>query len=549
MSKSFFSQGLLRKVEQYEPYFALIVVIFHLLPFWMLNTFPTLDGPSHLYNANLIQHLLTEPNGFLDQFYQFNPYPVPNWTGHLMLMAFNAFLPELWVQKLWLTIYVLAYFFAFRWLIKVINPYNKLLSYLAFPFMFNIMLFVGFYNFSMAVVFMLLTLAVWISRENSGKAFLSLGFIAALTGLMVLTYFSHVMGFATLCLLLGIRILYTVVYKVMAFRMPFGQSLQEVAAPFKSFVITALLPGVAMLHYLVTRKTPGEPQFVDKAELLSWIYKIRPLVTFHFGKETPYLIPLFGFLILLLITGLIHSKVVWRKASAVTESSLPNQNKMGGWLVAAGVLFGFYLLFPKSDGGAGFISVRFCYLFFLVVIAGLASLKLPIWATFLSAVVALVVNFSSNQVYQDYFRKLDKLATSAHRASAKVEPNSTVLPLEEGNHWMAQHYDCYLGLEKPVAILQNYECAVGYFPLHWHTARTPNMLLGQQPSDAINGLNWQTNPKNKARQIDYCFVLGSLKQMEKDLQKKLQKVIKAHYTLVYDDKHCKLYQLKNHNIK
>jgi hypothetical protein len=75
------------------------------------------------------------------------------------------------------------------------------------------------------------------------------------------------------------------------------------------------------------------------------------------------------------------------------------------------------------------------------------------------------------------------------------------------------------------------------------------MLLGHQPSDAISGLNWHTNPKNKAQQIDYCFVLGSLKQMEKDLQEKLRKILKAHYTLVYDDKHCKLYQLKSQKIK
>ncbi len=544
MDLNLFKSHLKPLWKKFEPLFALLVAVFHVLPFWFLNTLPTMDGAAHLYNANVIQHLLSNPDSSLANIYQFNPYPVPNWTGHLGLMALNIWLPDLLAEKLFLTGYVLVFLAAFRWLVSAINADNKLLSYLAFPFMYTIMFFTGFYNFSLSVVLMLLTLACWISRENEAKRFNSIGFLIAMTALMVVTYFSHIIGFAFLVFTLFIRLVYHILYMGFSLKYKLGTAIKELKGQVQALVITAILPGVAMLHYLLSKNSTGNYEFIDKTELLTWIYKIRPLVTFHFGKETPFLKPVFFLLLLLIILGILLPKIKeWRNKRG--DNGLADKYRLSGpWVVTATVVLVLYLLLPKSTGSAGFISVRFCYFFFLVTIFWIATLRLPLWTRVLAVVVALVSNFGSNTIYHEYFKQLDEVGASVHKASKHIKPHSTVFPINKGQHWMTAHYHCYLGTEKPVAMLQNYECAVGYFPLHWNEANTPNLLLGNMPKDSAEGLRWHTNQNNPSQPIDYCFILGSMKDINKQRRQVLKACLEEYYALVYKDDHCQLYQLK-----
>lgn len=537
--------GLKRQLQLIEPYFFPLVAIVHMVPFWLLNTLPTLDGAAHLYNANVLQHLLFEPGSALENYYRINPYPVPNWTGHLVLMALNAFLPALFAEKLFLALYVLSFGYAFRWLIKVINPDNKLLSYLAFPFMYSILFFVGFYNFSIAIVLMFLTLAFWISHERKDKPRNKPGFVAALAGLMIVTYFSHVMVFATLGLVLIVKVLYPFLYERYRLKQPSRVVFSKWKDQIQGFVIAASVPGLAMLHYLVSRDSAGIYQFVNKLELLKWIYKIRPLVTFHFGKETPYLIPIFFLLLILSVIGIFRH--LSKKASDNEEelSAMMRPVFLGHWLIVTTIILLLYFVLPKSDGSAGFISVRFCYLFYLVAIAGVASLRLPRWTTVVAALIALIANFGSNAFYYEQFKGLDQLTTSVHKASAKVESYSTVLPIINPNHWMSGHAHCYIGVERPVILLKNYECRVGYFPLLWNNENTPNFQLGTASNEQLSCENWQTNTQNEARKIDYCLIVGSLKGTDSTCRKTLKPNLKQHYTLAYEDGNCKLYKLKN----
>ena len=90
-------------VSKHEKMLFLLVTIANLSPIFIGRFFPTLDGPSHLYNSNLIVNLLFNSEG-LTPFYAFNPELVPNWSGHFILVLFSSILPSYMAEKILLLI-------------------------------------------------------------------------------------------------------------------------------------------------------------------------------------------------------------------------------------------------------------------------------------------------------------------------------------------------------------------------------------------------------------------------------------------------------------
>ena len=102
-----------------------------------------------------------------------------------------------------------------------------------------------------------------------------------------------------------------------------------------------------------------------------------------------------------------------------------------------------------------------------------------------------------------------------------IKPYSVVLPLDfspggEDEHgkligdrnWVFCHAAQYMGTEKPMIILDNYEANMGYFPLVWNNNVNPYNLLskdegieGQPPFASIAGYK-----KNAGVTIDYILM-------------------------------------------
>jgi len=126
-----------------EKFLFLIVVLLNIIPVLSYTYFPTMDGPAHLYNSNLITHLLFEDNQQLHEFYKLNTIAVPNWIGHFILSFFNLFLPAFLAEKILLLIYFVGLPYSFRRLIITINPKAVFVSYFIFPFTYSFLFFIG----------------------------------------------------------------------------------------------------------------------------------------------------------------------------------------------------------------------------------------------------------------------------------------------------------------------------------------------------------------------------------------------------------------------
>ena len=96
----------------------------HLVPFFSVDIFLTLDGASHLYNAKLFNELLAG-NEFLTTVFQVNKEVVPNYLGHFLLSFFLLFLKPVLALKVFHILYVVGLAFSFKSLVKAVNPKAK----------------------------------------------------------------------------------------------------------------------------------------------------------------------------------------------------------------------------------------------------------------------------------------------------------------------------------------------------------------------------------------------------------------------------------------
>ncbi|MCK5066014.1 MAG: hypothetical protein KAR16_01185, partial [Bacteroidales bacterium] len=181
--------------------FALLVLI-SMLQLWLFKYVPSLDGPQHLYNSNVLIQLL-QGSELFREFFRINEVIVGYWTGHFALTFFNLFLPAWLAEKMFLSAYVFGVVFSFRYLVRSIYPEKEnLLVYLVFPFVFHNYLLLGYYSFSIAVIFFFWAFGYWIrhSQQFRGKemalfgalvlgVFLSHGLVFLFFGAAFLLYF------------------------------------------------------------------------------------------------------------------------------------------------------------------------------------------------------------------------------------------------------------------------------------------------------------------------------------------------------------------------
>lgn len=147
---------IIRKIMKYEWVLFYLITLLNLLPAIQVDFFPSLDGPAHLYNANLIHELIFSNSAVLNEFYVFNSEIVPNWGGHFILAFLYSFFPGVWVNKLFIGICLLLLPVSFRFCVKKINKDAVFTTYLIFPFTYTFMFCLGFYNFYIGLIVLFL---------------------------------------------------------------------------------------------------------------------------------------------------------------------------------------------------------------------------------------------------------------------------------------------------------------------------------------------------------------------------------------------------------
>jgi len=516
-------------VIKYEKYFFISILLVNISFIFGEKFYPSMDGPAHLHNSFLVKQLLTGSD-FVKQYYNLNHSPIPNWTLHSILASLLCFVSAPNAEKLVQVVYIVLLSFSFRFFIQQIQPKNLLGSVLVFPFMFSFLLQLGFLNFCLSIGFMFLGLGFYLKNER--KLQLKNGIVLAL--IVFLTYFSNVLGFVYLVFFLF----------AFSFVRHFSEGVEfsktKVVELFRKYVVlflVCLVPLVFLsIFYTSVEFFPSTHEY-KKEELMSWVFSLRPLIVYVFSQDQYYTQMLF----LILMMSFAISVFNFYKAEQKIRLSF-------NLVLLVAIAFTFAFLFKVPDGAsAGMMSDRLCLMLFFVFLAAFVSFPIP--KSILTGIVFITVyinvaiyHYNHSDIIKNYSNHADKI----YKLSEHIKEKSFVLPINIEADWLEGHFSNYLGVNKEMVILENYEANVRWFPLKWDMEKLPKLLLGNK--NHIGDMYWISNENtSREKKIDYVLVYGNTSKIDDEKYAELKAELETFYVKdknTSDASYAQLYILK-----
>lgn len=512
-----------------------ILSVVSLIPVWAYPYFPSQDGPAHLGSV-ATQLALGKGLSDLDGVYVSQWRLETNQLYFLLLYALGALMPLLLVEKLLLTCYVvglpLASLFACR-----LGRGVELAALLAFPLVYSLPLYTGFYTFCFSLPLFVLSLGLYLRFMRSPTLLWGGAFSAALVGL----YFVHVVTalFALVWVLAMVAVRAST--KAVSFRVQF-------------LTLGAALPAALLATGFITSFSQfSEPSSVAVesssvvARLLEPVHK--PLSPYRkvvyvldgFSKgDRVYSVPYF-----VLVAALIVAAARAALQKGEVRAQLP--------LALTGLLFvGLLALVPERYGPLGWLPGRLLPITCLVLVVYLSKAPLPRWFWYLSSLVVVLVTSISVAYRLPVHGRLNQAIADYASVGASLEPGATLLPLHLEPRYEHEelkvplrrarfdaltHAAGYLNVEAPLINLRNYQPARPYFPLQYRAGYDPRVYLS--PDDGLSQfeqppfhLELGAYTRRTGILIDYVLVWGDPERLASPGMRDVYAQLNAEYALV-----------------
>lgn len=491
-----------------EKYFFFLVTGIHLIPLLIHQVFFTIDGSAHLYNANIIFHLLFSENIFHLAF-RINPELVPNWSGHIILFCLNFVFNPLISEKLLQILLVAGVPLSFRFAIEKLNSSSILWSYMIFPFAYSFVFINGFYNYCLSIIFFFVSIGLIASFFR--QAFSLTKFISIWV-LFMLTYLSHSFTFIFLIITAGF-------FCMLSFQVDSSSEGNSFSNSKKHFVINVILlfvlsaiPLFLLQSFLGNREQTEEVIRFSRTELLSWLWHYRPLVLYAWD-EAKYTQPL----LISLLLGFVW--ICYEQLSIKGRFTLNcfRQWKLADWLKPSTVFFLLmmfslllYFILPDTDRNASFISVRTSMMFFFFWLLWLAQLPVKRWLLICLIFITVSISFWRLKHISRVAGSLNDDVVDLIYLDQFIQPEKVIIPIDVTDNWLYGHLLNYIAVFKPVLLLENYEASKKYFPVLWREESFPNYSLGRITQNKVPCLYRKTMPDGLKIPSDYVIVNGHI---------------------------------------
>jgi len=175
-------------------------------------------------------------------------------------------------------------------------------------------------------------------------------------------------------------------------------------------------------------------------------------------------------------------------------------HKYDGFLLALLAIVFVYTFFPEDFmGRAIIISIR-AQLFVMIIVACCIAYRMPDGMVKNIAATTLFLSFVMLTIYRIHCRQQASAALTDYLSVAThIKPGATLLPFDfaptgktetgnliAGRNAIFHHASQYMGVDKPLIILDNYEANMGYFPIRWKNEINPYNHLSKE--EGIEGL-------------------------------------------------------------
>jgi hypothetical protein len=514
-------QSILR-ILPFEKYLFYLVILLHLIQVYTLKYVVTRDGPAHLYNSNLINHILFKPGGIASFFFEFTPYVNANWTGHILLCILNGLLPALFAEKIIMSLYIILLPLGFRRLVETVRPGAVFSSWLIFPYIFSFCWNGGLYSFNLGLCFLFFFLAWWLKNKEHKIVYVFLW--------LTVIYISHLFIFGTAVIAILALMFFEKIHD--------GTSFSSFKKRLLPFAAAALVPLGLFLFFAFRNIGKTDWVFTSSDEIKKGLLYVRPLITLDYYAERIYTHRLFFLYVFLLLSAFYYK---WRKKKGGGRFF----DKNDAWFAIAFAMLLGYCFIPDNFISGGVIGIRFALLFFifLLVFFILNGNKYVLLGAGLFSVV------TSLQIVKQKYPAMKLLSDESadYASSAKhVREGSVLLPLLYSKNWMTGNLSNYIGIEKDILVLDNYEANQVHFPLRWKPGRNCYDIIGSygysdRPCSNLSALKKQTG-----KDIDYVLLMSQPEGLTDTCTVQTMQQLAEGYSLVYQsfNGRAKLYEIK-----
>ena len=402
----------------------LALAIAAIVPIWSCRWLPTIDGPSHVYNAWILQELL-RGHHLASQWYAIDWRPNPNWSGHALLALLMTVFPPRVAEKLLVSGIVLLFAVAMWMYTGLADASARPFAVVALPFAYHLMLQAGFYNFSIGAALYFLIVALWWRRRG----------IAIIAALLLLCYFSHPLPAMLAVMTIGV--------------------LCVAARRWRD--LQALVPVSLLLAWFFAHSgTTVEGPHRSAADLFRYIEQMWVIVSLE-QRQQMLGTALFFVLAALVVITFVRRRWRWSEGDVCIVVTL--------------LLVVLYARSPAVSSGGSMILERMALFVVLSLLAWIAP-RLPRKAVVASVAILAVTSLAYDvwlvRQYRGLSRRMDELVRSA----APLGRGTTFLPLirDIRPHSgviapVLMHAIDYVAVEKGDVDLLNYEPRAGYFPV------------------------------------------------------------------------------------
>ncbi len=509
-------------------YLALVltVVAANIAPIWQQPYFPSQDGPSHIYNATIMADLGSEP--VYQEFFSLRLTPAGNLLGHVLLGGLLRFLEPAVAEKAAVTIILLLHIFAFYYLGRTLTENGRYFCLFGLMIGFSFFLFMGFWNFCLAVPIGLLGLGYYLRNRDDWR----IGNTLVLCVIVSLTYAAHMM----VCFVAGAAI---GAFALAGFAAGSGtgrhwsRRLLEAAKPALAFVPVAPL-AIAYLH--TGLPSDGSGEHGSLWDLYGFGYLQMYL---HEAIVLRKLLALFvAGLVILAILGRIRRP---RIRYADTYLALAT-------LFALATAFG-----PSHIGQGGTVRTRLGLFFLLFLLLWLSSQQWPKpvqWGIVFALSLLLLAGAS---LRADAYRRWNQPLLEIVSVQDEIREGATVLGLDlDRLEYMRPNLHAVGRMTaRRIINLRNYEAATDHFLTRYQPAVDPYRYLGDREGLEATPPRFDLDryENHSGRRVDYLLAYSTPEDGEAFPERRLYSSELERYRLVTVSRptgFARLYEAKSH---
>jgi hypothetical protein len=517
-----------------------------LIAIWAVPWFVTQDGPSHLYNTQILTALL-KPSSPFHEVYAIRRSFFPNWGGSLVLMGLMAVLPARAADRMMMSASFVLFAASIVWLRWCIAGWRgmPIVALLAAVIALNVLWLLGFANFLLGACLFPITLGLWWwRRERLGP-----GLALVLAALLVLGYLFHLVSMGLTAI--GLAVLAAVTpgpgrrarcgWTLASFLplVPLAWIYREQTRDSGGFraewwVLSnpwSLRSWATQLSWTDPISLTGRAKMPFVAAESVWYHGVAPVAWLGLGVG------------LVLAAGFCAR---WRHADLRSLASVRR-----GWLLLACLLLVGGVVAPDTIGPGAYLPHRITLLG-LVALVPYVELQLAHWAKRLAGAILTVALVLQSAFLWDYALCSNHLAgaymeakpaVGEHRRVGNLIARCALATSHRANPLL--HIGSMMGVDTGNIVWDNYEPLLPHFPVQFRTEAARELTREFLPVSCYDGgtndltprlARWIEVSERHHNEIDVLVVRGARPELEHTIDPWFQVVFQIENVRVLENR-------------